>query len=1008
MTAEDIRRIEELFHRASNQPRDCWEDLLRESCPDDPGLRQKVLAMLEQADQDRSFAPPGWSAEGPEESLGPGSVIDRYKLLQVIGEGGFGTVYMAEQQEPVVRKVALKIIKLGMDTKEVVARFEAERQALALMDHPSIARVLDGGATSTGRPYFVMELVRGVSITEYCDQNRLTTRERLILFQDVCAAVQHAHQKGVIHRDLKPSNVLVTLHDGTPVPKVIDFGIAKAINTRLTERTLFTRFQQFVGTPAYMSPEQAEMSGLDVDTRSDLYSLGVLLYELLTGSTPFDTQALWQAGFSEMQRVIREVPPERPSLRISTSGSVELAQRRGIDVSGLSRRLRGDLDWILMKALAKERGRRYGTASEFAEDIRRHLEHVPVDASPPSPLYRLKKFVSRNRAAVISSALIGVAVLVGIVGVTVGYWEASAQRDRARAEAANVRVVTDFLVETISLADPHVVLNADMSVGHLLDETAAKIEGAFPHQPESEVRLRSTMGHAYRSLSEPELADRQFRQAVALIDEIGDYDPLQFYQLLWAQTNVAFTLEQDDCFAWANRARRVGHDAIRAGHPDLAEVLDEFHFAIEHGAHGVDPAPIQKAVGFFEDSLRIAEASLPRGDPLWTIVAETYLACAYWLWYSPHEPVTVAFCSACVEIRERELPAGHPDIAEAVALLVGVLGRTGRASEVEERIRSSVQQLRRAQPRGTFHLAFVESMLGDCLTKQGNYAEAEAYLLESHEVIVKTTPPTAFYATDSLKRIVAMYDAWGKPELAESHRIRFARSMASARFLQPWPMARPALGPEQRELGDTLDQLHQVLGVFSYSLCDVRSPDGDFLEPLQRLQRILSERSKVPEDPYGLLIGRTLWNWVKTIPLDQHLAEIQIMLETGLQWIDRDAPDLSVELCDALTRLGLVVQRQGDSERAALLLDEAVALEPAFVRPDHWINALLRINIGRSLFLAGRMADAESFLVPAFTVFERHMGATNPDSRLGRTWLRELYEATGETEKAQALRVSNP
>src|SRR6266699_1911696 len=352
-----------------------------------------------------------------------GMMIGRYKLLQQIGEGGFGVVFMAEQMEPVQRKVALKVIKAGMDTREVNARFEAERQALALMDHPNIAQVLDGGATTAGRPYFVMELVRGLPITDYCDQCNLSTRQRLELFIKVCRAVQHAHQKGVIHRDLKPSNVLVTLHDGEPVPKVIDFGVAKALGQKLTVKTLFTRFEQMIGTPAYMSPEQAALGGLDIDTRSDIYSLGVLLYELLTGVTPFDSETFLDAGLDEIRRMIRETDPPKPSTRILTMGErlVDIAKHRHAEPTALSRLLRGDLDWITMKALEKDRRRRYETVNGLAADIERHLRDEPVVARPPSALYRLQKVARRHRVAFAAGALVaGILVL----GVIISTWQA--------------------------------------------------------------------------------------------------------------------------------------------------------------------------------------------------------------------------------------------------------------------------------------------------------------------------------------------------------------------------------------------------------------------------------------------------------------------------------------------------------------------------------------------------------------------------------------------------------
>ena len=351
-----------------------------------------------------------------------GEQIGQYKLMEQIGEGGFGTVWVADQERPVRRRVALKIIKLGMDTKEVIARFEQERQALAMMDHPHIAKVFDAGATQWGRPFFVMELVRGIKITDYCDQANLPTAERLALFIQVCHAVQHAHQKGIIHRDLKPSNILVTLHDGLAVPKVIDFGVAKATQQqRFTDLTIYTQFQQMIGTPLYMSPEQAEMSGLDIDTRSDIYSLGVLLYELLVGRTPFDPETLMRKGFDEIRRVIREQEPPKPSTALQTMAAdvrASVAQHRQSDGAQMARLLSGELDWIVMKALEKDRTRRYETANGFAEDIRRYLANEPVTAAAPSVAYLFRKFARRHKAALGVAALIA-AVLVAATGISV-------------------------------------------------------------------------------------------------------------------------------------------------------------------------------------------------------------------------------------------------------------------------------------------------------------------------------------------------------------------------------------------------------------------------------------------------------------------------------------------------------------------------------------------------------------------------------------------------------------
>ena len=369
--------------------------------------------------------------------------IGPYKLLQKLGEGGYGVVYMAEQEQPIRRRVALKIIKLGMDTKNVIARFEAERQALALMDHPNIARVLDAGATETGRPYFVMELVYGVKITDYCDQNRVSMQERLQLFIQVCNAVQHAHQKGIIHRDLKPSNIMVTMHDGVPVPKVIDFGIAKATEQRLTDKTLFTSYAQLMGTPAYMSPEQMELSGLNLDTRSDIYSLGVLLYELLTGRTPFDTTDLLKLGVEELRRTVREQEPLSPSAKLQTLNNEELtktARRLHVEPPRLVSQLRGDLDWIVLKCLEKDRTRRYATANGLAMDIERYLHEEAVLARPPSRLYRLQKLVRRNRMVFLFGAVAVAALLLGTIISTLMF----VKEREARTSEARLRREAEF------------------------------------------------------------------------------------------------------------------------------------------------------------------------------------------------------------------------------------------------------------------------------------------------------------------------------------------------------------------------------------------------------------------------------------------------------------------------------------------------------------------------------------------------------------------------------------
>ena len=526
MMNERKHKIEELFQAALElDSPDQRGSFLDRECAGNPALRAEVEGLLRAAEAAEAVFQTHECARAEEHVVferpiqeHPGSIIGRYKLLEQIGEGGMGLVYMAEQQEPVRRRVALKIIKLGMDTRQVVARFEAERQALALMDHPNIAKVLDGGATDTGRPYFVMELVQGVPITRFCEQNQLSTEERLQLFITVCQAIQHAHQKGIIHRDLKPTNVLVTLNDGVPHPMVIDFGVAKATNQKLTEKTLFTNFATMIGTPAYMSPEQAEMSKLDVDTRSDIYSLGVLLYELLTGATPFPEERLRSAGYVEMQRIICEEKPEKPSTKLTKSPPAADSKSSSprSQIKNRKSKIENDLDWIVMKCLEKDRQRRYETANGLAADLQRHLDDQPVLARPPSRLYEFQKSVQRHKIGFAATVAI---IVVLLAGALVSTWQGvRATRAKAQAIIEKERAirVTDFMRQMLATADPS-SKGPNYTVRAMLDDFAPAIDAQFPHDPGVAAELHRVIGKAYSHMQQDAKAETQLGRALELL-----------------------------------------------------------------------------------------------------------------------------------------------------------------------------------------------------------------------------------------------------------------------------------------------------------------------------------------------------------------------------------------------------------------------------------------------------------------------------------------------------------
>ncbi len=639
--------------------------------------------------------------------------IGAYRLLRKIGEGGMGEVWLAEQAAPIRRQVALKVIKAGMDTRQVVGRFEAERQALALMDHPGIARVFDAGETPRGLPFFAMEYVKGEAITSYCDRHRLTTRERLELFTQVCDAVQHAHQKGVIHRDLKPSNVLVSLLDDDPVPKIIDFGVAKAIAQRLTERTLFTEMGVLVGTPEYMSPEQAEMTGLDVDTRTDVYALGIILYELLVGALPFNPGELRQAGFDEIRRRIREVDPPRPSTRVSTLGeaSTESARNRRTDPGRLVSLLKGDLDWITMKALEKDRTRRYGSPSELAADIGRHLSDEPVLAGPPSTLYRAGKFIRRHRPGV-AVATLGVLALAGFAA-TMAVQARRIARERNRAER-----VSDFLVNLFKVSDPSLARGSSITAREVLDKGVLEIQQELAGEPEVEGQLLDTMGRVYTSLGLYPKAEPLIERAVQIRQQVlGPDDPA--------------TLDSQDALAYLYRflgrqadeerlQRKVLQARLRVLGKDDPATLRSMHrvaVALQLQGHYKEAGEIHRQV--LEARRRVLGPD--HLDTLWSmqnlaVIDQT----------EGRYDEAVKLCGDVVATRRRALGDDHPDTLEATTLLANLYSDLGRRADAEKLFDQVVEARRRVQ--GVDHKDTLDAMSGlaNVYWSEGRYAEAAA------------------------------------------------------------------------------------------------------------------------------------------------------------------------------------------------------------------------------------------------------------------------------------------
>src|SRR5688572_3236129 len=654
------------------------------------------------------------------------ATIGPYCLLQLVGEGGMGEVWLAEQTRPVHRQVALKVIKAGMDTAQVVARFEAERQALALMDHPAIARVFDAGATPQGRPYFVMEYVRGESITSYVTRHKLSIPDRIGLFVQICEGVQHAHQKGIIHRDLKPSNILITLQNDRPVPKIIDFGVAKAMTHSLTERTLHTEFGALVGTPEYMSPEQAEMSGLGIDTRTDVYALGVVLYELLTGTLPFEGKALREKGLDEIRRTIREVDPPKPSTKVTTSADA-VGRAASAEAGRLAGQLRGDLDWITMKALEKDRTRRYATVGDFAADLRRHHDNQPVLASPPSRAYRVQKFVRRNRLAVAAVATLVILLTAFAGAMAAQTWRVARERDRANQEAqranreaATANQVSDFLVGLFKVSDPSETRGSTLTAREILDNGAKQIDDTLSEQPAVQARLQRTLGKVYTSLGLYPRADALLQGALATgrrlfgpedpesVASLFDLGELRYYERRFAEAEEAYRE------AALRRHNLYGADSRQTIEAEMA----------------VASACMQQQK--FDESERLFKSVLAR-------VQGTF---------GNDDELTL-------------------NVMNELATMYYLQGRYAEALPLTEQVWNGLKKV--SGERSPLTLA-AQRNFANTLSTLGRYGDAEAMFLQAVIGQQQVIGPDHPLTQRTIERMAEMYDAWGKPDKAAEWR----------------------------------------------------------------------------------------------------------------------------------------------------------------------------------------------------------------------------------------------
>jgi eukaryotic-like serine/threonine-protein kinase len=950
---------------------------LDRACQGNADLRARIDALL-LAHHDlgefleQPVPPPSatWDAPGPLEA--PGTTIGPYKLMEQIGEGGFGLVFVAEQQQPVRRKVALKVIKPGMDSRQVIARFEAERQALALMDHPGIARVLDAGTTEAGRPYFVMELVRGIPITDYCDRNLLTPRERLAIFVDVCHAIQHAHQKGIIHRDVKPSNVLVTSHDGKPVAKVIDFGVAKAIHQHLTERTIYTQFAQMIGTPLYMSPEQAEMSGLDVDTRSYIYSLGVLLYELLTGSTPLESKQLRRAAYDEMRRLIREEEPPRPSQRLSTLETLpSVAACRKTEPAKLSRMMKGELDWVVMKALEKDRTRRYETANGLARDLQRYLADEVVEARPASSGYRLRKFARRNRAALATTTTIGLLLIAGIV---VSTWQA------VRARGAEIAAIKAADAERLAKLDAEAQKSKAMAAAAAEKEARGQAQRRLTQIEKGNEIITSIFTELdirkVREGTEPleaVLAERLVKAAGQLEGEaVGD--PLVVAGL---QDRLGVSLlslgHPREAIPLFVKARETHKSLLGDDHPDTLMTMNNLGIGYQ------DAGRLDLALTLLEETLKLRKAA-PGADHPETLLSMNNLAAGYIAAGKPD--LALPLLEQALKLRKAKLGTDHPHTITSMNNLAMCYQAVGKL-ELALPLLDQTRKLSKAK-LGADHPDTLDSMNNLAMGyRAGGKLDLALPLLEETLKLSKAKQGADHPSTLTVMNNLALgYQEAGKLDLA----LPLLKET-----LKLWKAKKGADHPSTLTSMNNLALGYRAAGKLDLAL------------PLFQESAVGIEKRQFQYEHAGNFINNLAYCLEQLKRLDQAEAWRRKWLAVVKERAGTD----SVAYAGELAGLGVNLLQQQKWTEAEMVLRECLALR-AKQQPDAWTTFSTRSMFGGALLGQKKYAEAESLLLNGYDGMKKHETTIPTPGKVRLTdaleRLVQLYEAKGNKDEAAKWR----